>query len=250
MVCVPAGEFTMGSSDAEIDAIMAECSACKREWFDIEKPQHTVYLDAFWIDQREVTNAQYRLCVDAGVCPRPPFWEDSGLNAADQPVVGVHWEDASAYCNWVGAQLPTEAEWEKAGRGTDARLYPWGNAFDGTRLNYCDSRCDRQEFRDPRYDDGFRTTAPVGSYTQGASPYGTLDMAGNAWEWVSDWYSVDYYAHSPAQDPRGPSSGSERVLRSGAWSTVQRWLRCANRYSAEPDRVRNSISFRCAAPGQ
>ena len=224
MVYVPAGEFLMGSGDADG---LAE---------DNEKPQHTVYLGAYWIDRTEVTNAQYRKCVEAGACREPecPYsWgHESAYNAPDHPVVCVSWYDARAYAAWVGGWLPTEAEWEKAARGTDGRIYPWGDEFDGNRLNYCDRNCTKGDI-DTSVDDGYVVTAPVGSYLSGTSPYGALDMAGNVWEWVADWYDAEYYGRSPARNPQGPASGDYRVLRGGDFGgNAVADARCACRLSA------------------
>jgi formylglycine-generating enzyme required for sulfatase activity len=171
MLLVPAGEFIMGSSDSDPDAA------------DDEKPQHTVYLDAFYIDETEVTNAQYRACVEAGACNAPADTTDyDHADYAQHPVVYVSWGDADAYCLWAGKRLPAEAEWEKAARGTDGRTYPWGEGIDCDHAQY--SEC------------GGRTV-PVGSKAKGASLYGALDMAGNVWEWVADWYDSGYYSKSP-----------------------------------------------------
>ena len=216
MVYVPAGEFLMGSGEADDQA------------GDDDKPQHTVYLDGYWIDRTEVTNTQYEKCVEAGACREPGCWDDEDYNAPDQPVVCVSWDDAQAYAAWVGARLPTEAEWEKAARGTDGRIYPWGDEFDSTRLNYCDQNCD-QDWKDTNTNDGYAVTAPVGRYPSGASPYGALDMAGNVFEWVADWYEEGYYARSPARNPQGPDSGDGRVFRGGAFDFGGRVVRCAAR---------------------
>jgi formylglycine-generating enzyme required for sulfatase activity len=201
MAYVPEGAFWMGSAEAEVADALALCSQkqsdCQREDFADEEPQHQVILDAYWIDQTEVTNAQYTQCVDAGLCTRPSrfdsytrdsYYDDPAF--ADYPVIYVSWHQAKAYCEWVGKRLPTEAEWEKAARGTDRRIFPWGNAFDGSRLSFCDLNCSLG-WQDPTWDDGYADTAPVGSYPSGASPYGVLDMAGNVWEWVADRYDPD-----------------------------------------------------------
>jgi formylglycine-generating enzyme required for sulfatase activity len=225
MVYIPAGEFTMGSDEGDID----------------EQPVHTVYLDAFYIDKTEVTNAQYQACVEARACDTP---KDTTYyvkaNYAQHPVVWVDWYQAKAYCKWAGKRLPTEAEWEKAARGTDGLIYPWGNTFDGTKLNFADKNTSF-DWSDSNWDDGYAGTAPVGSYPDGASPYGALDMAGNVWEWVADWYAEDYYG-------RSPSPGEYRVLRSGSYGGVPHDVRSTNRYYPQrPDDVVNSFrGFRCA----
>jgi len=234
MVYVPAGEFFMGSTDA--DGVAS----------DDEKPQHTVYLDAFWIDRTEVTNAQYQKCMVAGVCSTPAYADDSRYYGSQQPVVGVGWDDARVYCQWAGARLLTEAEWEKAARGPDGRIYPWGDTFDSSRLNFCDKNCE-YSLKDAQANDGYALTAPVGSYRAGASLYGALDMAGNVWEWVNDWYDLGYYARSPSRNPKGPDSGEYRIQRGGGWRDIWNYMRAANRgYDAPADRHRN-LGIRCAA---
>jgi formylglycine-generating enzyme required for sulfatase activity len=239
MVWVPAGAFAMGSEGGGRG----------------EQPVHTVDLDAFWIDQTEVTNAQFRLCVEAGACRAPltceagfqPTYNDA--DKADHPVGCIEWSQARAYCQWAGARLPTEAEWEKAARGVDERSYPWGNAFDGSKLNFCDANC-RYDFRDDDADDGYAQTAPVGSYPAGASPYGALDMAGNVWEWVADWYDSGYYARSPSDNPQGPDSGGYRPLRGGSWFNEQDKVRTTIRNDSNPTRVYMDFGIRCAvSPG-
>ena len=237
MVYVPAGEFIMGSPDGEGDSD--------------EHPQHTVYLDAFWIDRTEVTNEQYRGCVEAGTCPAPttcdwgePTYSDS--SKADHPVVCVSWEDAKAYCEWAGKRLPTEAEWEKASRGTDGRKYPWGDGFDGSRLNFCDANCEFYH-KDSDADDGYQRTAPVGSYVEGASPYGALDMAGNVWEWCQDWYDEDYYDSLPQRNPPGPDLGEYRVVRGGSWYGIEWDVRSACRLGFAPAFRNDFVCFRCVS---
>ena len=241
LIFVPNGEFLMGAADWDNQAT------------DDERPQHIVYLDAFWIDQTEVTNAMYARCVQAGAC-LPPSSSGSSTRAIyfndlafeRYPVVYVSWIDASAYCTWAGRRLPSEAEWEKAARGTDGRLYVWGNqSVSGGLVNFCDKNCPK-DWRLIDIDDGFADTSPVGNYPAGISPYGALDMAGNVWEWVADWYSVDYYVASPMENPPGPDSGDARALRGGSWDDDLAHVRVTARYSLPPTEQYGYFGFRCA----
>lgn len=237
MVFVPGGTFMMGS-DLTQDA----------DAQDDELPQHEVTLDSFWLDRTEVTNAQYWQCVARGECSRSSLADDSRYNGLDYPVVGVSWQDASNYCAWAGGRLPTEAEWEYAARGEAGYIYPWGNEFDGTRLNYCDTNC-TYGWKDASQNDGYELTAPVGSYSPaGDSWVGAADMAGNVWEWVADWYSNRYYASSPSENPTGPESGDYRALRGGSWFYFRRITRAANRLNAPPDDRYDAVGFRCVLP--
>ena len=223
LLYVPAGEFTMGSDSSGSDSI----------------PVHTVYLDAFWIDKTEVTNGMYDKCLKAGQCGPHDSVHSSTRNfyygsvVYDKyPVIFVTWEDARAYCSWAGRRLPTEAEWEKAARGVDGRTYPWGNDTPNNNLlNYNAAIGDATE---------------VGKYPNGASPYGALDMAGNVWEWVQDWYNETYYASSPASNPLGPDSGTYRVQRGGSWVIDDHYIRSATRYWAYLMSGYNYVGFRCA----
>jgi sulfatase modifying factor 1 len=207
MITIPPGEFLMGTSDAEVEALLRQYPDDpdeKREMFVKEQPQRRIYLDGYSIYKTPVTVAQYRtFCWESGR-PMPPWpewgWQD------DHPMVNVTWPEAVAYCEWAGVRLPTEAEWEKAARGTDGRRYPWGDEWDSARCH-----CSKVE----RHDAG--STARVGRYPQGASPYGVLDMAGNACDWCADWYDETYYQNAPDRNPTGPPSGEKRVLRGGAW---------------------------------
>jgi formylglycine-generating enzyme required for sulfatase activity len=241
MVKVPAGEFLMGSAEEDSDAVSDE------------KPQHRVYLDEYWIDRMEVTNEQYAQCVAAGGCQAPressSYMRSSYYGTAqyaNYPVIDVTWEDARRYCAWVGKRLPSEAEWEKAARGTDGRRYPWGNqGTAGNLVNFCDVNCPF-DWKDSNVDDGYGDTSPVGSYPVGASPYGALDMAGNVWEWVADWYDEGYYGGPPARNPPGPASGQSRVLRGGSWVYALRGVRVADRNDLTPGDWYFFIGFRCA----
>jgi formylglycine-generating enzyme required for sulfatase activity len=253
MVRVPAGEFTMGSdADVGFEACkkyyIGHESECKREWYEDEEPVHTVYLDEFYIDKYEVTNVQYRECVEAGKCTAPtecdfgePTYNDS--DKANHPVVCVNWEMSKNYCEWADKRLPTEAEWEKAARGTDGRVYPWGNEFDGSKVNFCDQNCEF-DWANKEYDDGYVRTSPVGSYELGKSPYGVYDMAGNVWEWTSSEYK-DYPYRT--DDGREDLTRTDvlRVLRGGSWYDFAYSVRAPNRYGDNPDDTYDYLGFRC-----
>ena len=241
-ILIPSGSFQMGCDSGNPSEM---CSSN-------EQPLHTVTLSAYSIDKYEVTNARYQACVDAGGCTAPgnvdsvtrsPYYGTSTY--ADYPVINVTWHQASGFCAWAGKRLPTEAEWEKAARGSsDTRKYPWGDEFDGNRLNFCDANCE-SDWKDEAYNDGYVDAAPVGSYPSGASPYGVMDMAGNVWEWVNDWYSGNYYSVSSGVNPQGPETGLYRVLRGGSWLNGDSLVRAAIRYGDLPV-VRDGFSgFRC-----
>jgi len=250
MVYVPAGPFLMGSSE-----------------YPDAQPVHEVDLPAFWIDRYEVTNAQFEQFIEAEGyshqeywseegwrwkeelnISQPAFWDDPNLNSPDQPVVGVSWYEADAYARWAGKRLPTEEEWEKAASWDEStgqkRHYPWGDeALTGTRLNFCDVNCDN-DWKATDINDGYRWTAPVGSYPDGASPYGVLDMAGNAWEWTADWYQA-----YPGSTLEASEFGEKkRVIRGGSWYWGAREATPAARSAAKPDFHGNGdIGFRCVA---
>ena len=198
MVLIPAGSFEMGDSKNEPE-----------EWMEDARPEHTGTLDAFYMNAYEVTNAQYSQFVRATEGYRKAeYWDDDDLNQANQSVVGVSWNDATAYAEWVGKRLPTEAEWEHAARGgLEGQRYPWGN-----KITY-----DNANFSGTGGIDQWDKCSPVGSFA--ANGYGLYDMAGNVWEWCQDRFADAYYIDSPVNNPQGPETGGHRVLRGGSWST-------------------------------
>ena len=228
MVSVPGGPFVMGGATSS----------------GIEVPTHTVTLDTFWIDQTEVTNGKYAKCVQAGACQvpqnntshsHPTYYGFTSFSS--YPVIYVNWNQAKTYCAWAGGRLPSEAEWEKAAVGSDARTYPWGENIDNTYANFNLLLGD---------------TSIVGSYKKGVSPYGAYDMAGNVSEWVADWYGSTYYQSSSASNPTGPTSGEKRVIRGGSWGTSDADTRSSIRDFNYPNAFGNALGFRCAsssAPG-
>ena len=220
MAVVPAGEFMMGSPTGDSD----------------EQPAHKVHVDAFSMDKYEVTVGQYAVFLQAKGIDPPSDWKTMNQPAHQKrPVANVDWADAFAFCKWAGKRLPTEAEWEKAARGTDGRLYPWGND-PPTPLH--------ANFGKPDWNN-HGVLAPIGTFEDGKSPYGIYDMAGNVWEWVNDWYDYNYYKTSPSQNPTGPSTGGTKVIRGGSWYSNPRAMRSANRSLITPtDQGLNG--FRCA----
>jgi formylglycine-generating enzyme required for sulfatase activity len=220
MVVVPAGEFMMGSSTGDSD----------------EQPEHKVYLDTFSMDVYEVTVGQYAAFLQAKGIDPPADWKTMNQPANQKrPIANVDSTEASFYCKWVGKRLPTEAEWEKAARGTDGRVYPWGNdPPTPLHANYGKTEWNNHA-----------VLAPVGSFEAGKSPYGIYDMAGNVWEWVNDLYDYNYYKVAPSKNPTGPSTGGTRTIRGGAWNSSPRAMRSANRSLISPtDQGLNG--FRCA----
>jgi len=237
MVLIPAGPFSMGVPKGDRDG--------GRD----EYPRHEVSLDAYYIDKYEVTNGRYLEFVRgtghrSPLHPKDPsrnLWNGNQMpeSIADRPVINVDWHDAEAYCRWAGKRLPTEAEWEKAAKGTEDRRFPWGNVEPTAKhLNY------NQQWI------GEKTLMPVGSYEAGKSPYGAYDMAGNVWEWVADWYDPGYYEKSPAKNPKGPDRGTDKVLRSSGWQVETPMVRIFTRVKSNPFIRNESTGFRCAASAQ
>ena len=216
LVYIPPGEFVMGHSGED-------------------NPEHEVYLDGFWIYRTEVTNSMYLRCMMMGKCSPPPVDPSlpnlEGPLMADLPVVGLRWEQADTYCEFVSGFLPTEAQWEKTARGTDARIYPWGNG---------EPNCELLNFNDC-----LGESSPVVDYPHGASPYGVLDMAGNVFEWVADWYQPNYYSESPFDNPIGPEFGEVRSVRGSTFHTGPDQISSAQRYFLDPDEYRVDLGFRC-----
>ena len=236
-ILIPAGSFQMGYDSTNL----AETYCCPDA-----QPLHTVTLGVYSIDKYEVTNARYKACVDAGQCTAPAdsnsashltYYGDAAFN--DYPVIWVNWHQATAFCTWAGKRLPTEAEWEKAARGSsDTRMYPWGNTMpDCTKVNHWDTMGHGHMC--------VGDTSQVGSYPAGASPYGAMDMAGNVWEWVNDWYGGDYYSVSPGDNPQGPATGEYRVRRGGSWDFTEGDVNFAGRGRNLPDYWSAGGGFRC-----
>jgi eukaryotic-like serine/threonine-protein kinase len=244
-VFVPAGEFSMGTNDRDAKLTIEGGRAYP------EIPMHTVYLDDYWFDKYEVTNGQWKLCVADGACKEPNLMRSTTRTEYyplaefdNYPVLYVSWFMANDYCKWAGRRLPTEAEWEKAARGNDARRYPWGNEpINEERANFCDITCPKPH-ANPIFNDGYTDTAPVGSFPKGASAYGALDMAGNVWEWTSTIPAPYPY---DAKDGREAEVGFERVWRGGTWTNGVWWQRASIRYRSVPTYWYGNLGFRCAS---
>ncbi len=223
MVLIPAGRFELGTTSGGFD----------------ERPTRTINLDAYWIDRHEVTQHHYAQFVAATghrkAAPPSRYAKNiSKMTGENQPIMYVSWEDAEAYCRWKGKRLPTEAEWEKAMRGADGRLWPWGNQPDMLAANWGSVK------------DGYEGTAPVGSFPRDVSPFGVADGAGNIMEWVGDWYGEQAYRAAPERNPTGPEHGVYRVLRGGGYTTTGHDIRITSRSKMVPDFRDETIGFRCA----
>ena len=255
MVYIPPGEFTMGQTAEEKKWLIDQIGEKDyNSYYRNETPLHNVYLDAYWMGKTEVTVKQYMKFVNDAKSHYPQWLEKgsnynietgsddyykkfgSALKGDNYPIVGISWDDAVAYCKWLSDKkklnfkLPSEAQWERAARGTEGYKYPWGNNEPDKNL--------------ANFNRNVGKTSPVGSYLKGASPYGLLDMAGNVWEWCSDWYKSDYYKDSPKENPTGAKSGADRVVRGGSWYDVARNLRCADRDGVRPADRDGNIGFR------
>jgi formylglycine-generating enzyme required for sulfatase activity len=222
MVQIPEGPFVMGSKDGDPD----------------ETPEHQTYLSTYYIDTKEVTQGEYDRFIRATKRAKPfiPVFEDdqSKILKPELPAIGMSWADADAYCRWAGKRLPTEAEWEKAGRGEGRRRYPWGDQFGAGNANV-----DSEE-------DGFKYLAPPASFEAGRSPYGVYDMTGNVAEWVADTYKEDYYQKAPYRNPLGPEDGQHKVIRGGSWRETEHNARLSKRFQAKMWRTDSTIGIRCA----
>jgi formylglycine-generating enzyme required for sulfatase activity len=219
LVTIPAGRFTMGDRNGD----------------PAEYPEREITMSGFQIDRTEVTNADYARCVQAKACDPTPYMEDAKLGQLDHPVVGVTWIDAERFCQWVKRRLPTEAEWEYAARGTDLRKWPWKGVFDPKKTN------------SGQDGDFHGATAPVGAYTEGESPFGVLNMAGNAAEWTADFFEPTWYGTSDqTTNPKGPERGRERVVRGGSYRDPSHLVRVSARVPKAPTESDNTIGFRCA----
>lgn len=258
---VPAGEFLMGTPEAG-------------GGLSDERPQRKIFLNAYWIDLHEVTNRDYLRFIEATGHPAPAheqaaltLWEEGRPfpGSDEHPVVNVSWNEAVAYCRWAGTRLPTEAEWEKAARGTDGRRYPWGNEWDLTLANSASFWAGRTvEFRGGQEWQAFWVkgegariaereglngevlTLPVGRFSKGKSPYGLVDMAGNVSEWVADFYNPYYYLQGPLSDPPGPAPTILKTIRGGSWLKPTISLRTSDRDFGQPDSRLTGVGFRCA----
>ena len=227
LLVIPAGPFTMGTYPTGLRKT------------DPEEPQRSVTLDAYAIGIYHVTNKQYAHFVKETRYRQPIYWGDARFNDKDCPVVGVSWYDVNSFIEWLNNltgnsfRLPTEAEWEKAARGTDGREYPWGNNWDLNRTNTSESK--------------IKKLLPVGSFPEGISPFGCYDMAGNAYDWCSDWFHIETYKHSPMENPMGAIDGRRKVIRGGSWQPRGEYAaRCANRAAKEPAEASHNVSFRIA----
>ncbi len=235
MVAIPAGKFIRGTKpDRANEICLRNSKVCKESWFEDEEPFHIVQLRTFHIDTHEVTQQEF-----SRVMGENP----SDFEGANLPVERVTWHEALAYCKKLGKRLPTEAEWEWAAKGGTDSAFAWGENALSKKANFCDRHCPKR-WRESQFDDGYRHTAPVGSFP--ANGYGVFDMAGNVYEWVQDWYDSDYYRISPNDNPKGPVKGKRKVIRGGAWINYSVGVRPSDRTDAKLKKRLNFVGFRCA----
>ena len=246
-VWIRSGWMVRGSTTAELEYAQRLCARteareslmCNPQILAMETPARRVFVSAFGIDRTEVTHRQWRRCVRRGVCAPSRVREgDRRSGAPDHPVAGVTWSEAQQYCRFVGGRLPYEVEWERAARGSDRRHFPWGSEFNSRLANYAAPGDGMR--------DGFRYAAPVGSYSDAASPFGVLDMAGNVWEWTADGFAENYYVDSPTVDPHAPGGTGRYVIRGGSWSHSPVALRVAARLGVPQAHFDLDLGFRCA----
>jgi formylglycine-generating enzyme required for sulfatase activity len=269
MYFISGGFFEMGADDADL---LVECTAfmegCQEDWFAASGPPHMVLLAPYYLDLHEVTNEAYvtflnDILATDGSCQGQPCldqqeseisYQENSYYVAEEytrhPATGVTWYGADAYCEWRSARLPTEAEWEKAAGWDDKTAnksrYPWGDIFDGERVNFCDVNCDAPQ-ANIDFDDGQPLAAPVMSYDRGRSPSGGYDLAGNVWEWVSDWFDAEFFTEDIFTNPIGPDAGEAKVVRGGSWFDTGNFMATTIRFPSSPDNADKTIGFRCAA---
>ena len=235
MVFIPPGEYLMGSdSDQGYKICQKYNKTCKEKWFSDEQPVHKVKLDGYHLDIYEITQDEFKHAIGK---------DPSEFSGSHLPVENVTWFEARKYCEHLGKRLPTEAEWERAARGTNNFVFWWGNKADSGKANFCDAQCEKR-WRVSQLDDGFTYTAPVGSFPP--NDYGLFDMAGNVYEWVSDWHDEGYYRNSPMENPQGPKSGKKKVMRGGSWINYPTGVRPADRTDSKPNARMDFVGFRCA----
>ena len=232
MSLISAGKFQMGSRHSLFELKPHDLFNTDRHSLGPENPAHEVHLEAIFIDIFEVTNEKYKIYVDATGAKKPQGWGKPDFNGDRQPVVGVSWKESMAYCKWSGKRLPTEAEWEKAGRGKRPIKYPWGDSPpDSEKLNYNEEKM---------------KTTPVGSYKKGKSDYDIYDLSGNVSEWVHDWHYPEYYLFSPKENPQGPEKGQYKIIRGGNWRNKANDVDLTYRNATTPNMRNNTVGFRCA----
>lgn len=245
---IRAGAFEMGSDADDVQFAVNLCraftddvDACQPEVFTDEQPRHHVWVGAYRLDRTEVSRRAYLRCVQNGVCTPPRVADlDARVALPEHPVTGVSWFDAQRYCEWLGGRLPSEAEWERAARGSSSRRFPWGVEWNARVANHGVAGPGGEQ------PDGFLHAAPVDAFPDGKSPYGMLNMAGNVWEMTADRYDHEYYARSERVAPRGPATGNERVIRGGSWRSVPHLLRVTQRAALAENEARPDVGFRCA----